>query len=273
MNSIVTVAQYLIHNAETLAIEIVDYNIEKLDFEVPKDIIKKAIIYQTEFIKYVGEAVTYHDDEQVKQGFIEWNKKHGQHEEAFLLTKVSGIVKPFPGIRLLFNKRFTAISIEHNLSTEEVVTINNRLNYILDISVVESILAYENYTDNNNKKRQREINELSAPIVPIQEGMAVLPLIGSIDTDRAEYLMSKVVPKISQLRIEYLIIDFSGIVTIDSDIASYVFNINNVLRLLGINVIVTGIRPDLATRVVSDGIDFSSIKAYANVKQALESIK
>jgi rsbT co-antagonist protein RsbR len=272
MNSISKVAEYLIKNAELLAVEIVDYNIDKIDFEVPKEIIKKSIIYQTEFIKYLSEAITYNDEEQVAKGFIEWNKEYGQQEE-FLLDKVSNLVKPYPDFRLFFTKRFTSICTQHELSIEEAVTIISRLNYILDISLAESILVYEQHTYTIDKKRVGEIIELSAPVVPIQDGLAVLPLIGSIDTNRAKYLLEKAVPKIAEMKIECLVIDFSGIVMVDTVVANHIFRIHDVLRLLGINTIATGIRPELAQTVVSGGIDFSSIKTYATVRQAIENWK
>jgi rsbT co-antagonist protein RsbR len=57
---------------------------------------------------------------------------------------------------------------------------------------------------------------------------------------------------------------------IDTAVANHIFKIHEVLRLLGVNAIATGIRPELAQTVVNGGIDFSSIKTYANVKQAIE---
>jgi rsbT co-antagonist protein RsbR len=149
---------------------------------------------------------------------------------------------------------------------------NFYLNKKIGFSSTETILAYEQYTDSLMKKRQEEIDELSSPIVPIQDGIAILPLVGSISPERAENIMNKAVPKVSQLKTECLIIDFSGIVTIDTEVASHIFNIYNVLRLLGINAIITGLRPELASRVVTAGIDFSSIKTFANVQQAIESL-
>jgi rsbT co-antagonist protein RsbR len=70
---------------------------------------------------------------------------------------------------------------------------------MLDISINETIQAFERRKDKIIKEAQEEVNELSAPIVPIQDGMAVLPLIGAIDTNRAKYLLEKVVPNISRL--------------------------------------------------------------------------
>ncbi|MED4213599.1 STAS domain-containing protein, partial [Priestia megaterium] len=87
--------------------------------------------------------------------------------------------------------------------------------------------------------------------------------------ERAEYILENVISKILEMKIEYLIVDFSGILTIDAIAERYLFDIYSVLRLQGIEVTMTGIRPELAQTVVRNGIDFSSIKTYATVKQAI----
>lgn len=269
MNSIAAVAKYFIENAELLASEIVDDIIAKFEFEVPKEEIEQAIIVYTAFIGFLGESIT-REDEQISEDLIKWSKWNGERE-ASLMGKISSIIERYPDTRWVFIKRITAITMEHGLTTEEVTLVNRRTNYMFDISIKETILAFERLTANIIKERTREINELSAPVVPIQDGMAVLPLIGSIDSDRAEHLLNNVVPRISELKVECLIMDFSGIVTINTEVATLLFNIYDILGLLGIKIIATGIRPDLAARVVRDGIDFSTIRTYATVKQAIES--
>jgi rsbT co-antagonist protein RsbR len=272
MTSLTIVSQYLTQNANKIAKEIVDFNINKLDFKVPEEIVEKAYTYQKEFIGYLWKAITLESEEEVALGFIEWNKIHGQQEETYLLDKVSSIVKPYPEIRLLFIKKLTAISKKHNLSIDETVLVNTRLNHMLDISLTESILLYEQHVDMQRKQSQKQIMELSSPIVPIHNGIAILPLVGSIDIDRAEHIMNRVIPKINQLNVTCLIIDFSGLVTVDAEIASYISKIYNVLRLLGTRAIITGLRPSMAKNIVREGISFTPNETYSTVKQALESL-
>ncbi|MCJ7986707.1 STAS domain-containing protein [Priestia megaterium] len=140
---------------------------------------------------------------------------------------------------------------------------------MLDISINETIVVFEQVKDKIIQKAQQEVLKLSVPVVPIQDKTAVLPLIGSIDSERAEYILENVILKIIEMKVEYLIVDFSGILNIDSIAERYLFDIYSVLRLQGIEVVMTGIRPELAQTVVRNGIDFSSIKTYATVKQAI----
>ncbi|WP_046180866.1 STAS domain-containing protein [Domibacillus tundrae] len=278
MNTISIMAKYLTDNSESLAIKIVDDILQRFEVEFPEEEITYYHGVYTEFIELLAESIRLNEN-KVPHGFIEMSKKNGERQAA-LKGRISSMIGRYPAIRLGFIEQITKISIEHGLSTEDTVTLNKTVNHMLDVSVTETILAFERQTDNLLDEREREINEkqraineLSAPIVPIQDGIAILPLIGTVDSYRVEHILNKVLPGIPHLKVEYLIIDFSGIVTIDTDVAHHLFRVYDVLRLLGINVLFTGIRPDLATKAISGGIDFSSIKTYANVKQAIENIK
>nr|WP_285291771.1 STAS domain-containing protein [Bacillus sp. ISL-35] len=163
----------------------------------------------------------------------------------------------------------TNVSVSEGLSTEDAVYVNSRLSYLLDLSITETILERERQAQDLNKKNERIISELSSPIVPIEKGMAILPLIGEFDYERSDYIMTHVIPKISELRIKTLIIDFSGIATIDGEIAARIFNIHKVLKLIGIETMLTGIRADLAIDVINTGIDFSKLDTYGTVQQAI----
>jgi rsbT co-antagonist protein RsbR len=271
MNSISMISTYIIEHASSLAAEIVEYNIAKLEFEVPEAVKNNLILFQTEFIQFLGEAITFKDDQHVADGFNNWYRKYEQ--QGAPPAKVSSIVAPYADVRLLFNKRLTAISKQHSLTIDEAALILQRLNYMLDIGLTKSIVAYEAYTMGEDQKRRKEIIRLSSTIVPVKEDIAVLPLIGSIDNERTDYLIHTTIPKISELGIHNLIIDFSGIKNIDPEISHYIFNIYKMLLLLGITVIFTGIRPDIASNAVKNGIDFTAVRTYSNVKEAIKNVE
>lgn len=278
MNSYTKVAAYLTDHAESLAITIVDDIIQRLGIELSKEELEYYYSVYTGFILLAAEGITLNGYE-VPQGFLEMSKKNGERQAA-LKGRISGIIGRYPQIRLGLIEQITKVSIELGLSTEESAAVNIRVNYMLDTTVTETILAFERQTDSVLDERERElnekqraINELSAPIVPIQDGIVILPLIGTVDPERVEHIFNKVIPDIPRVKVKYLIIDFSGILTIDTYVASQLFKVYDVLRLLGIIVVFTGIRPDLAAKSISAGIDFSSIKTYSTVSQAIEDIK
>lgn len=262
-------ADYLNKNADSISRNIVDFNIGKLEMELPKEMIERSVTTNREFLEFLGGCLDSPED-KITEEFVKWHqKKQQQAESRFGLEEISNLIKPYAETRLQLIRMLTQISIKQGLSTEEVVFVNNRASFLLDLSISEIILERERLADELHKKNQKAIIELSSPVVPIQNGMAILPLIGDLDLSRSDHIMNKVIPKISELKIDRLIIDFSGITTIDNEVARLIFKIYNVLELLGINTVFTGIRPELARGIITAGIDFSTLKTYGTVQQAI----
>jgi rsbT co-antagonist protein RsbR len=126
--------------------------------------------------------------------------------------------------------------------------------------------------ERKHKKLSREINEISAPIVPVLEGISVLPLVGAIDSDRARQLLDDLPPKIKKLQVECLIIDFSGLYSFDKVVIDYLLQIHTVMQLLGVRTIMTGIRPEFAALAIQLDTNICSMETKATVKQALHSL-
>ena len=264
-------AEYLVQNAAAISRKIVDYNVGKLEINLPDEVVERAVTTNAEFLEFLGNTLEL-NDETAAVRFLEWHKKNQlqtQAEVNFQVEDISALIKPYAASRLQLVKMITKISIGQGLSTEEVVFVNSRTSYFLDLSITQTIIERERLSKESKQKSQKVITELSSPIVPIQNGIAILPLIGELDLDRSDHIMNRVIPKISQQKIECLIIDFSGMLTIDEEVAGLIFKIHRVLNLLGVESLFTGIRPDLATLIVNAGIDFSSLKTFGNVQQAI----
>ncbi|WP_097039664.1 PAS domain S-box protein [Terribacillus aidingensis] len=143
---------------------------------------------------------------------------------------------------------------------------------------IGNIKAIQTYVRDLTEKKQLEkiqgeinnkINELTATIVPLLGGIAVLPLSGAIDQDRATKLLQLVPENVKKHKVSKLIIDCSGIHKIDALVTDYLFRINNVLNLLGVQTIITGLRPQLAINVVELGINLEGIITFSSVMDAL----
>ena len=271
MDPIQKVGQYLVDHAEEIIGEMMEVTLETVQYEVTEEMIQASIKQNVEFLQLLADSFNASDEDAVEE-LLKWSKKQGE-QQASLLARLSEFLKIYAGQRLMYLSRISKISIEHGLSTEDVLKINNRINYLLDVSMTETIFAYEAYRDELMDQRQKEINELSAPIVPIQDGIAVLPLIGMLDDPRVKHLLNNVIPNISTIDIEHLIIDFSGILTIDEAVAQHIFTVHNVLQLLGVHTLFTGIRPNLSMTIVQAGIDFTSFNTFGSVKHAIDSIQ
>lgn len=141
-----------------------------------------------------------------------------------------------------------------------------------ETEAIQSIIR--DITDRKEAERKvlRLENEIAAPIVPVTEGIAVLPLVGSVDYDRASHLLEIIPQKIQGQQLQYLIIDVSGISNIDRVVAEFLFKIDSIMRLLGIQLVYTGIRPELAQKAVEAQVTFGHLTTMATVKQALKSL-
>ncbi|WP_046179324.1 PAS domain S-box protein [Domibacillus tundrae] len=124
------------------------------------------------------------------------------------------------------------------------------------------------------RQLKNKINEYSTPIVPLLDGISVIPLVGNIDEEKARMLIENLPSQIKGFQdTKHIIIDFSGIYNIDELVIEFLFKIEGIMRLLGINPIFTGIRPELAVGVVAIGRDLSNIRTESTVKKALTSLK
>jgi ribose transport system substrate-binding protein len=113
------------------------------------------------------------------------------------------------------------------------------------------------------------IHELSTPIVPINDQILVLPLVGAIDETRAQQIMETMLGAIVQQRAQVLIVDITGIAVVDTQVANYLLQSAQAVQLLGAHVILVGISPEVAQTIVQLGIDLSSIQTRSTLKDGL----
>lgn len=119
------------------------------------------------------------------------------------------------------------------------------------------------------RRAEREFLLLSAPVVPLLDGVAIIPFVGSIDEQRAELLMQKALNDATNYELNDLFIDLSGVTIIDTNVAYHIFNIVEALEVIGVNVVLIGIRPETSQTMVSLGVSFEDVKTYHSLQQAL----
>ncbi|MFC5711787.1 PAS domain S-box protein [Thalassorhabdus alkalitolerans] len=128
-------------------------------------------------------------------------------------------------------------------------------------------------TRKESEKKQdemmKEINELSATIVPIMSDVAVLPLVGKIGLEKARIILEIIPEKVQAQKLNYVIMDFSGVYELDDIVINYLFKMKQVLSLLGVQSIITGLRPQLAIEATKLNINLTDIPTMATVKEAI----
>ncbi len=120
------------------------------------------------------------------------------------------------------------------------------------------------------KAQQRAIQELSTPIIPVLEGVIIMPLIGSIDTLRARDVIRNLLAGIREHSARVVILDITGVPIVDSGVAAYLNRTVQAARLKGARTIVTGISDVVAETIVDLGIDWSGIETLQDLQTGLQ---
>jgi len=113
------------------------------------------------------------------------------------------------------------------------------------------------------------VAELSTPVIPVLEGILVMPLIGSIDSERAGRILESLLRGITEHRARVAILDITGVPMIDSQVANHLVRAMLAAQLLGARAILTGISPEVAQTMVQLGIDLAGITSCADLQQGV----
>ncbi|WP_100398370.1 STAS domain-containing protein [Bacillus sp. FJAT-44742] len=202
--------------------------------------------------------------------FKDWTERTAA-KRIKLGTPLNHSLQKFKTFRMLMNKKvqdFVSV-YSSELSPIEVLTWIQRLDQTLDEAAELFIRKYQDFDTEKTEAQQQVILDLSVPIIPISDSIGVLPIIGEIDTYRAKIIQEQALKKSSDLEIEHLIIDVSGVPFMDTMVAHEIFQLHKTLTILGIETIITGIRPEIAQTAVHLGIKFNGLTTYAHLKQAV----
>ncbi|WP_437668518.1 PAS domain-containing protein [Sorangium sp. So ce131] len=109
------------------------------------------------------------------------------------------------------------------------------------------------------EEQSKRLRDLSTPLIPITDRVVVMPLIGLVDAQRAEQVLSTLLEGLSRTQASVAILDVTGVSLIDSHVASVLVNAAKAVQLLGAQVVLTGLRPDVAKTLVRLDIPWGNI--------------
>jgi rsbT co-antagonist protein RsbR len=135
------------------------------------------------------------------------------------------------------------------------------------------LLTFDSYLDTREEviaRQHLDMAELSTPVVKIWEGILALPLIGTLDSRRTMTVMEKLLQKIVDTTATVAILDITGVPTVDTLVANHIMKTVAATRLLGAEVIITGVSPAIAQTIVHLGVDLSGIQTRATMAEGLK---
>jgi PAS domain S-box-containing protein len=124
-----------------------------------------------------------------------------------------------------------------------------------------------------NEERERMLEEVSTPLVPVMEGVLVMPLIGSLDSLRMERATRAALEEVRRTGARSLIIDITGARVVDSHAVANLSNLVGALRLVGAEPLVTGVGAHVAQNLVRLGVDLHEMRTHRTLAQALAALQ
>jgi len=159
----------------------------------------------------------------------------------------------------------------HFNGREEFYALEKRINDRIDQFLNTFLISYSEYKDELIASQRDLVEHLSVPVIPLSQSVAVLPLIGMIDLNRIQTIEEKVLIAISDLKIQTLIIDLSGIANMEMHVIDHFQKILTGISMMGSKVILTGLRADLVRTMIHSGISFEDkAEAKGTLQQTLK---
>jgi PAS domain S-box-containing protein len=114
------------------------------------------------------------------------------------------------------------------------------------------------------------LRELSTPIIPLANDILVMPLVGSIDSNRAQMVLESLLDSVSKSRSSVVILDITGVPIVDTHVANALVRASQAIKLLGAQLILTGIRPEVAQTIVGLSLDLRNIVTQATLQNGID---
>lgn len=154
---------------------------------------------------------------------------------------------------------FNAFSAAASLNPIQLMQMHWQLASLLDELGLYAIEVFQKSRDEIIIRQQREISELSTPVVKLWDGILALPIIGTLDSERTQVVMENLLQSIVEEGAEIAIIDITGVPTVDTLTAQHLLKTVAAARLMGADCIISGIRPQIAQTMVHLGVELNVI--------------
>ena len=141
---------------------------------------------------------------------------------------------------------------------------------LLDALGLHTVKAFQKAREEVINRQQREMLELSTPVVKLWDGILALPMIGTLDSARTQVVMESLLQRVVETGSQIVILDITGVPTVDTLVAQHLLKTVTALRLMGADCIISGVRPQIAQTIVHLGVDLQGVTTKANLADALK---
>lgn len=231
---------------------------------------QELLAYRAELVRYFGLAL-YEEKEMIQEHVIRWGRKAAKFAIKYQVS-LSNALRAVSFYRTILWDVFTDELAEKQFAAITMLDVSKIIDPLIDKVLQVMSEVYEKRNTELMNIAYSAVEELSVPVVVVTKGIAVIPLIGTIDTNRAQLIMETALNEGSRLQLDSLILDVSGVPIIDTMVADQLYKIITALKLSGIEPLITGIRPELAQTIVNIGLHFNEVTTQSSLENALKQL-
>lgn len=134
-------------------------------------------------------------------------------------------------------------------------------------SIIE---AYSVEWERTLRLQKIALQELSASLIPVFDKISVMPLVGTIDTERAKLIMENLLDGVVKQRAEVVLLDITGVPVVDTMVAHHIIQAADAVRLVGAKCMLVGIRPEIAQTIVALGIELVDYTTTSTLRRGMQ---
>ena len=170
---------------------------------------------------------------------------------------------------------FAAMDVSLHLWVHEIADVApsaETYDAIVKLTHLDTAIVVETFSQRTSaiiRDQHETMLEMSTPVTEVWEDVLMLPIVGMIDSRRAQDIMTAVLTKIGETHARSLILDISGVAVMDTAVANHLIKISKASRLMGSTCIISGVSPAIAQTIVELGIQVGDVRTTATLRDAL----
>lgn len=186
-------------------------------------------------------------------------------------------------VRLGWSMTFVTKAITHfsevvfdGMEREEIINENNFRGFSKEFAnwinpIRDSTIdTYSKTWERTVSLQKIALQELSASLIPVFDKVSVMPLVGTIDTERAKLIMENLLEGVVKHRAEVVLLDITGVPVVDTMVAHHIIQAADAVRLVGAKCMLVGIRPEIAQTIVTLGINLNEFTTTSTLQRGVE---
>lgn len=169
--------------------------------------------------------------------------------------------------------RYLRIVLEHLLADLPPQEAHLAMQSITKLVAFDMALAIDTYNAaylDTMARQQAAIRELSTPVIRVYDRVLLLPVVGTVDSHRAEQIMEQLLLRVVEEQAKVIIVDIAGVPVVDTRVADHLIKTTAAVRLLGAETILTGISAHVARTIIQLGVDITGMHTLTRLADGIE---